>query len=127
MAGSQQEVHHLVIALPWLQVLGNAEVPLQRTNPLPAVPTVLQTEAKAEKSDKLHERHTDGMGREFLSLWRALLHQQFAFLIEYKAVHCSVLQALGMHDAPFLLSNHLIAVIYDVKELLFVISCQGLG
>ena len=66
------------------------------------------------------------MGEEFLSLRRALLHQQFALLIEYKAVHCSVLQALGMHDAPFLLSNHLIAVIYDVKELLFVISCQGL-
>ena len=127
MAENQQEVHHLIIALPWLQVLGNAEVPLQRTNLLPAIPHIMPIEAKAGKSDKLHGRHIDGMGRGFLSLWRALLHQQFALLTEYKAVHCSVLQALGMHNAPFLLPNFLVAVIYDVKELLFVISSQGLG
>ena len=85
------KVYHLFIALPWLQMLGDTEVPLQRTNLLPAVPHIMGSETNAGKNDKLRGRQLGRMGEEWLLLWRALLHQQLALLIEHKAVDCSVL------------------------------------
>lgn len=58
------------------------------------------------------------------SLGRALLEQQLPFTVEHETVHRPVFDALSMDHVSSLLTNHVVLVINDVKELLVFVSCS---